>query len=287
MSPDSTPGPALWATVGTSDEARAAFAALVRHFEPYAREIVYIGGWVQALYLAEASSPERPVGTDDIDVTIPRRLLAQDRPALLQLAAEAGFDAYSYVHGDSIKLYRPGAGDARISVDLMTDAPSREIVAIDGQPDLLVDGYAGQRLLLENARWMEVGSAVHPSLSPSVRIRVPTLSAYVLQKGLASDGRKFFDKKAKDIVYIFQIIRHDALGPSAAAGMPALVTRYPQEWARWSTYIEALLTNQSLLRMIALQLIAAHGVRGTQDEVMATVVARLRRFISEVMALEP
>lgn len=286
MSFDSASWPPPSAALGTSEEARAAFAALVDHFEPYASEIVFIGGWVHALYLAEVHAAERPVATDDIDVTIPRRLPTEDRPTLLELATAAGFEHYSHVDGASVTVYRRGEADASIDVDLMTEASSHEIVPIDGQPNLLVDGYAGQQVLLENSRWMEVGTAVHPSLKTPARIRVPTLSAYVLQKGLASETRRFPDKSAKDIVYIFEIVRHETLGREARAGMPALAARYPAEWARWLTYIDALVTNRALLRLIATQLIEARRLTGSIDVVIATVVARLRRFASEAAEVD-
>lgn len=67
------------------------FARTVIALQAYAGEIVFIGGWVHALYLAEANSTDRPVRTEDIDVTIPHAMLARDRPALFDLVAGAGY----------------------------------------------------------------------------------------------------------------------------------------------------------------------------------------------------
>ena len=47
------------------------FARTIRALQPYTHDVVFIGGWVHALYLAEANSPDRPIRTEDIDVTIP------------------------------------------------------------------------------------------------------------------------------------------------------------------------------------------------------------------------
>ncbi len=55
------------------------FARTVIALELYAGDVVFVGGWVHALYLADANADERPVVTDDIDLSIPHRLLAGDR----------------------------------------------------------------------------------------------------------------------------------------------------------------------------------------------------------------
>ncbi len=57
------------------------FARTVKELQPYAADLVFVGGWVHALYLAEANSDERAIRTEDIDVTIPHRLLTRGRPA--------------------------------------------------------------------------------------------------------------------------------------------------------------------------------------------------------------
>ncbi|MBA3969654.1 MAG: hypothetical protein H0X52_06095 [Gemmatimonadetes bacterium] len=54
------------------------FARTVIALELYAGDVVFVGGWVHALYLADANADERPVVTDDIDLSIPHRLLAGD-----------------------------------------------------------------------------------------------------------------------------------------------------------------------------------------------------------------
>ena len=67
------------------------FARVVIAMQPYAGEIVFVGGWVHALYLAEVND-HGAVVTEDIDLTLPRRLLTRDRPTLLDLAVDAGFE---------------------------------------------------------------------------------------------------------------------------------------------------------------------------------------------------
>lgn len=62
------------------------FARTVRALEPYAGEIVLIGGWVHALYIAEANTGTRAVYTSDIDLTVPPRLTTGNRPTLIELS---------------------------------------------------------------------------------------------------------------------------------------------------------------------------------------------------------
>ena len=61
-----------------SVEAAAQFAKIVIATEPYHNEIVFVGGWVHALYLAEANE-SGAIHTEDIDITIPSTLLTNGR----------------------------------------------------------------------------------------------------------------------------------------------------------------------------------------------------------------
>ena len=54
---------------------REIFARTMLALQPYAADIVLIGGWVHALYIAEANAATRAIYTTDIDITIPPRLL--------------------------------------------------------------------------------------------------------------------------------------------------------------------------------------------------------------------
>ena len=264
---------------------REVFARTVLAFQPYAAEIVFIGGWVHALYLAEASSREEPVYTTDIDVTIPHHLPLYDRPALLDLTERAGFEveALGEAAGEPVLIRQTGpTRDSIIDLDLLTEAPdARRTVVIDGQPDLAVQGYPGQDLLLRNARWMEVGPDIHPLLDPPRRIRVPTISAYVLQKAVSSTSRTRLEKQAKDLVYVFEILRHPALGADAMAGMAALAAAYPAEYRRGREGVERLLSNRFVLREAASQLILSNRAQGGETQVEAAIAARLRRFLGE------
>lgn len=204
----------------------AVFAKTILALAPYAEDIVFIGGWVHALYLAEANEAAHALFTDDIDVTIPPFLLTAGRPTLLALAEGAGFDIEKERDDAPIEVVQYASDNSAIYLDILTEHPNpREPVKIEGQPDLLAQGYPGQQLLLENSRVMMVGSAIHPSLSPPQRIRVPMLGAYVLHKGLSSKTRGRHDKAVKDLVYVHEILRHprrpsEVRAPDAGRTLP-------------------------------------------------------------------
>ena len=113
------------------------FAHLVRTLGPYLGDVVFVGGWVQALYVLEAEGAgARVVRTSDIDVTLKSPLEAGDRAPLLDLLREGGFDVDAF---DDASGFEISIDD--VDVDLLTDAPTPgDPVRIEGQPDLRVFG---------------------------------------------------------------------------------------------------------------------------------------------------
>lgn len=270
--------------VAYSDEPSAVFARLVRQLAPYAGDVVFVGGWVHAIYLVDAHAPERPVGTTDIDVTIPLQLPTHGRPPLVELAMAAGFclDPLSNQADTPMMLYHPGPRGTMIDLDLLTEASDPlELIAIEGQPTLSVQGYPGQRILLENAEWKALGPEFHERLDPPVRVRVPTLAAYVLQKGLTAMQRSDPQRRAKDVIYLYEIVRHSRLGTLVHDGLPELATRYPSEYALWRRNLELVVASAAIRRDAADQLLSAGRSTEPLDTVAAGIAARLRRLLAE------
>ena len=264
--------------------ASEAFARVVIALEPYAAQVVFVGGWVHALFLAEAGATEGAVITDDIDVTLPPLLLTEGRPRLVELASSAGFeiDPMSALDGASMRLTIPGPGDSLIDLDLLTEAEQPGVaVVIDGQGGLRAQGYPWQAIALENSRWISVGTDIHETLDPPRKIRVPTIGAYILHKGLSSITRTRLKKEAKDLVYLHEILRHPSLGQLAVEGLPDLAARYPSAYAGWWGRVAGVSRNSRLLREIADQLLVGGRAQGDPGNVVAAVTARLRRTLAE------
>jgi hypothetical protein len=265
-----------------SSRAAEQFARVIIEMAPYADEIVFVGGWVHALYLAEANETGA-VGTEDIDITIPRELLTRDRPTLLELAARAGFerDPISYMEGvASWMVYTNEQGDT-VPIDFLTEGEPRFAVPIVGQPGLLAQGYPGQNVLLQNTRTMSVGTELHPMLDPPRVIRVPTLGAYVLHKGISSSTRTNPSKRAKDLAYIHEIVRHPRLGTRVFEELPALRVHHAEEHARWIQEIGIALATPAILNDVAEEL-SLHGRSlGPPNAIVRSVSAWFRRLLAE------
>jgi hypothetical protein len=263
------------------------FARTVLAFEPYAAEIVYVGGWVHALYLAAGRTAARPVMTDDVDVSVPAVLTSDGRPTLRELACAAGFGPnwLSVVGGVEHLVYEvphPRAGTRVVDLDLLTESPTpRSEVPIEGQPDLRVQGYPGQRMLQEQSVWTEVGTEIHALLDPSRRIRVPALGAYVVQKGVASTRRAIPAKAVKDLVYIYEIVREPALGPVAVEGIRGLQALYPDECAAWRARMLQVVHDAALRDAVAEQIVVAAGTPGARSIVAARIQAQFERVLDE------
>jgi len=258
------------------------FARVIVEMAPYADEIVFVGGWVHALYLAEANEAGA-IGTEDIDITIPRELLTRDRPTLLELAARAGFerDPISDMEGVAPWMVYTNDQGETVPIDFLTEGEPSLPVQIVGQPGLSAQGYPGQNLLLENTQTVSVGKDVHALLDPPRRIRVPRLGAYVLQKGISSGTRTNRVKRAKDLAYIHEIVRHPRLGDHVFAEIPALRDRYPVEHARWIQAIGTVLATPAALNDVAEEL-SLHGRSlGTSEAIARSVSAWLRRLMAE------
>lgn len=264
------------------------FARTVIAFEPYASDVVFVGGWVHAIYLAELGAGGRPLVTTDVDVSLPNQLEAAGRTTLRDLALNAGFfpNWLSTLDGQAEHLVyeipHSRAPSQVIDLDLLTEAPiPQTAVPIVGQTGLLAQGYPGQRLLQEESMWMKVGSTVHPLLDPPRSIRVPMLGAYVLHKGVASTRRAVVEKATKDLVYIYEIAKDPVLRSVATGGVQALKSRYPSEFEIWHSRLTAATAQPALRRGVAGQIAATGTVEGS-DVVEARVTAQFQRLLADV-----
>lgn len=268
----------------TGDPVAERFARTIIELAPYAGDIVYVGGWVQRLYLDEALAPGRPVHTEDIDISLPRRLEREGRPPFLELAWRAGFDIDPMAERDDapLRMVHEGADGTLIDLDLLTEGERPDLpVRIEGQPALAAQGYPGQVVLLENARWTLAGPAIHPLLDPPRRIRVPAIGAYVMQKGVSSVTRNVHGKAAKDLVYVYELVRRGELWLLIREEMVGLARRYPDAYATWRARLAEGAAAGHLRRDVARQLIHGGQASGEEVDVEASVAARFARVLAE------
>ena len=257
----------------------AVFADLVRTLEPYLGEVVFIGGWVQALYVLEADGDgARVVRTADIDVTLADTLHSRDRPPLLGLLKKGGFHVTPFPDDRGFEISKDS-----VDVDLLTEGPGDgDPVDIEGQPGLRAFGYPNQALLRTNTREIIVGAEVHESLSPPQKILVPTLPAYVLVKLLSSSRRAALSKRAKDLVYVYELMARAPLAAAIIDGMPALTGGYSAEARSAKEWLVTALEDPSVISEGARQIVEGSGF-AIEDEtpVQAQLRARLRLLLAK------
>jgi hypothetical protein len=263
----------------TSDAALR-FARLAQALAPYADDIVFVGGWVHRLYLAEADEPGG-VGTEDIDIALPRHLPAATRPTLIELAERAGFtrDPISSMPGVAQWLTYENAKGETVPIDFLTEGKPREPVEIEGQGGLLAQGYPGQRLLLAHTRYLRLGREFHPSVRRARTIRVPTLGAYIVQKGVSAGTRNHPLKRAKDIVYILEILRHHALGPQVLQQLPGILSHAPASAKAFRRAIELTVASDARMVDVALQTNLARSIQSDTATLIPLQRAWLRRLL--------
>jgi hypothetical protein len=235
------------------------------------------------LYLSEANE-SGAIFTDDIDITIPRSLLMNDRASLLELAAKAGFelDPVSEMQGSPSMLEFESATGTRIPLDILTEGEPRTPVAIEGQQDLFAAGHHGQQMLLDNTREMVVDSNLHSLLDPPRRILVPTLGAYGLQKVISSETRKNPIKSAKDLVYLYEIARHPVLGETLRQELRSLRLNYAQEYARFELILGEVLRRGPSIADMTDQLHTSGRTFGPRAVTEAMIKAHFQRLIAKV-----
>lgn len=255
------------------------FADLVRSLRPYLGEVVFVGGWVQALYVLEAEgSGARVVRTADIDLTLAPTLDLGDRPPLLDLLREGGFEVLAFDGESGYEVSK-----ASIEVDLLAEGTEPGApVRIEGQPDLRAFGYPHQGLLRAHTRRMLVGSSVHDSLKPPVEILVPTLPAYTIGKLLSSAHRHVRAKQAKDLVYVTELMAREPLATLIIEGIPQVIATHPDEGRTARQWLSAAMEDRRLIEDAARQVTESSGY-GIEDEspMRAEIVTRLRRLSQE------
>lgn len=175
-------------------------------------------------------------------------------------------------------VYYNDDGDT-VPIDFLTEGLPRESVEIRGQDGLVAQAYSGQRMLLENTRQVRAGQSLHALLEPERLIRVPTLGAYVIQKGVSAGTRLHTMKRAKDLVYILEIISHPRLGPIAFDQLPGISRKYGREAEAFRRVIEETIDTPALLDDVVEQMVISRGRRADPAATRAVYKGWLLRLL--------
>jgi hypothetical protein len=184
---------------------------------PYAEEIVIIGGWVPYLHRAFGDLPNwsgRLSMTREVDVLVPRALPPAGRDTIARVLRSAGFVAVAETgnaavwasdvqQGEKIEFLVPHAGTARTV---------GTIVGVLQQPGVGAIALDRLDLLQRHTQQLRLPAVDDTDSSRSLKVRVPTLGAYVLNKAATFQARSTvagstdLPKRAKDLVYLHDVL---------------------------------------------------------------------------------
>ena len=190
-------------------------------------QLVLIGGWVPQLhrwFSGERGWSMLPVATVELDILLPEVWPGDTRRSLVETLLEAGFRPVGESRPPAV-WERDEARGERIEFFLDHRGPGTEAGKVrvsrgdDGSAGLSLEGLG---FLREESVVLQVPSpaSIHPA--EPLGVRVPTLPAFLVHKGAIFFRRRERDRKAKDLLYIVEIM---AQGDSLVERMESGIQR--------------------------------------------------------------
>ena len=192
------------------------FIKTIKTLSPYLDEIVCGGGVASALYRFHKYARNVPfgyLGTKDFDAFVPPNLPAKDRPPLLELLKQAGFQERFFGSGESpVVKYVPT--DSPFGTDLeflcaatgVLGSRNRKVVAHPIQKGVLAQPLRYLEVPLKSYPCeMELRRVPEFHEIKDITVNIPNPTAYVFQKILIRDQGRAQASKDKDCFYIYEI----------------------------------------------------------------------------------
>lgn len=191
-------------------ELEEALWAILDTLREYLSDLILIGGWVPYLHFryGDVANPDAAVSlTVEADLIVPARLPAEGRRAVTEILEEAAFNPIGesgvvwgrdIEGGEKIEFFIPHGGPA---------ARATRPVQIGEQPGLRA--LPLDHLWVLQASTDEIRLASPGGRGQPVQIRVPTMTAFVLNKANTFNLRRGPDgelKSGKDLVYLRDVM---------------------------------------------------------------------------------
>lgn len=184
--------------------------SILRELEPYLSDMVLIGGWVPYLYRwygGFASWGGADTLTFEVDVLVERPLPAGSRQDLAAVLCGAGFHALGGASPAAVWVRSVEAGE---KIEFITEHRGTAHVQGHAVPVTEQPGLAAISLVELEVMRSHTRTLILPAISGAhpVEVRVPTLGAYVVNKGLTfiQRGQRRDEsgapKLAKDLLYL-------------------------------------------------------------------------------------
>lgn len=202
-----------------SSQFDSALRRILWELRDYLPDVVVVGGSVPRLYQVYGGFPEwtgRISLTGEVDVLVGPETAAQARPTLRDLLQRAGFEPIDGTYGaawqqdleagEKIEFLTPNTGPQGWEGSLRP---------VPGQPEVAAVALDDLRLLARHTACLNVPILVGDMAEQTLVVRVPTLGAYVVNKGVTFiKRRQHLDggivvpnpKRGKDLLYIHDVL---------------------------------------------------------------------------------
>jgi len=184
---------------------------ILRELKDHLPHLVLIGGWVPQLHRRfgdEEGWSRDPISTVELDILLPDAPLPGGPKALSDTLLRAGFRPVDRNSPPAVWERDTTRGE-RIEFFLDHSGPAKKVGGVrSAQPGSGVGGLSldGMTFLRENAveLWVPAGPA--SGKTEGFIVRVPSLPAYLVQKGAVFFRRSDRERRAKDLLYIVEIM---------------------------------------------------------------------------------
>lgn len=184
-------------------------APVLRDLFPYLGHVVVIGGWVPALHRrfgAEGEWAIEPLRTTEVDILVEDRA---DGRSLAEALEGSGFAPVGPSQPYAVWERDATIGE-RIEIFAEHRGPWKTLATVEALEDSLIVGALRLRgLSVLREKSVELTIPVSPDEGPEhvVRVRLPELAAFLIQKAATFRGRGDTARAAKDLHYIVDLMQ--------------------------------------------------------------------------------
>lgn len=210
-----------------SESFKFGFFNALKILRNYLPEIIIGGGWVPFLYYRYlvADKNKQALFTKDIDFLVKENLPVVKGKTVDQLLTEAGLESVFKSRDNPPLIHYEGNIEGfEVEIEFLTDQKgSNPDTVIKVQEGLHAEALRFLSILVENTINLDLGD-----IEPPLSVKVPSLEAFILNKGLVFPRRRDRLKSAKDLYYVFDILSTcTQLRPEIINGLNDLQKKYP------------------------------------------------------------
>ena len=189
-----------------SEQIESVFFEVIEDLKDYLENLTVVGGWLPHIYRRYfwKNAGPKPITTYDIDFGLIEPSTKLPKKTIFQTLSSLDYKERHLEIGKSypIVLYKEG----KIPVEFIADpsASGKKLEKISGK-ELVVNRIEKFEFLLKHRIAIVITRTAH---SPSYRIYFPSPPAFLFHKAATFIDREYEQKQAKDLYYIYFILRY-------------------------------------------------------------------------------